>query len=75
MDAQGREGVEKGREGGREEAHVKRRHFFVWEMQDAEEVMMVPVTSAADVADVFTKALSEPRFSSLSKRLRGFFTM
>ena len=55
--------------------HVRRRHFFVRELQDAEEVLMVPVATAANVADVFTKALSEPRFASLAKRLRGFFTM
>ena len=55
--------------------HVKRRHFFVREMQDAEEILMVPVASSANVADVFTKALSEPRFIGLAKRLRGCFSM
>ena len=55
--------------------HVKRRHFFVREMQEAAEVMMVPVASAWNVADIFTKALSEPRFTGLAKRLRGSFTM
>ena len=55
--------------------HVKRRHFFVREMQDAEEVMMVPVASAANVADIFTKALSEPRFTSLAKKLHGYFSI
>ena len=55
--------------------HVKRRHFFVRELQDADEVMMAPVASAANVADIFTKALSEPRFTSIAKRLRGYFSL
>ena len=55
--------------------HVKRRHFFVRELQDAGDVSMVPVASAANVADVFTKWLSDSRFESLAKRLRGLFTM
>ena len=55
--------------------HVKRRHFFVRELQDAGEVVMVPVASSANVADVFTKALAEPRFTGLAKRLRGCFSM
>ena len=55
--------------------HVKRRHFFIRELQDAGDVKMVPVSSAMNVADVFTKCLSESRFVALAKQLRGLFTM
>ena len=49
--------------------HVKRRHFFVREVQQAGEIIAVPVGSNQNIADIFTKETKPVRFGELCKRL------
>ena len=51
--------------------HVRRRHFFVREMEENGDVRVLPVESAKNVADVLTKAMPTPKFAAFSRRLRG----
>ena len=51
--------------------HVKRRHFFVREAQAMGEVLVLPVATENNVADVLTKATKNPRFGALCRLMRG----
>ena len=50
--------------------HIKRRHLFVREMQHAEDVILMPVESKNNTADMMTKELKQPEFVRMHKRLR-----
>ena len=51
--------------------HVRRRHFFVQECEEAGEVGVLPIESSRNPADIFTKVLPAPRFVELCRAMRG----
>ena len=51
--------------------HVKRRHFFVREAQAMGEIIVLPVGTDNNVADVLTKACKKERFWRLCKMMLG----
>ena len=50
--------------------HVKRRHFFVREAQDAGEIVVMPVTTNLNFADVLTKQMTNASWLQLLRRIR-----
>ena len=53
--------------------HVARRHFFVQDAVKAGEIVVPPVESAKNIADIFTKLIPSPaQFEELAARLRSW---
>ena len=50
--------------------HVKRRHYFIRDMVDADEVRVVRVRTNDNVADLLTKPLARERFRMLAALMR-----
>ena len=53
--------------------HVQRRHFFVRECVENGELVVLPVDTSRNVADVLTKVLCVARFRELAAALYGGF--
>ena len=49
--------------------HILRRYFYVREVSESGEVLVVPVNTADNISDVMTKHLSPQRFKYLVARL------
>ena len=49
--------------------HVKRRHFFVREIQDSGEITVMSVESNHNLSDILTKEMKPARYSEMSRRL------
>ena len=53
--------------------HVARRHFFVQDAVKAGEIVVSPIASCKNIADIFTKILPSPaQFEELTARLRSW---
>ena len=50
--------------------HVKRRHFFVREVQHAGEILVMPVDSNNNIADAMTKELKPVRQRELKSKMQ-----
>ena len=50
--------------------HVKRRHFFVREVQHAGELIVMPVDTNNNVADAMTKELKPVRQKELKSKMQ-----
>ena len=51
--------------------HVKRRHFFIREMTEIGEVVVIWIASKCNLADALTKCLPVGHFQYLTSRFMG----
>ena len=49
--------------------HIEIHHYFLQEKVFQEEIMMTPIRTDEQVADIFSKGLNSSKFSELRKQL------